>query len=278
VRPAVANVRDNGITELYAPENDSAQADIVFVHGLQGHPRKTWAVQQTIKKKGWRKLFGESKSKLDSGAESEKVEYWPEQLLPLDQKNIRLLTYGYDSKVTKGFAEPNSKNGIFEHGGSLLKAVGRHRATCLGRAIIFVAHSLGGLVVKQALIEAKKQADRDNHLYDVYVSTYAVIFLGTPHRGASPAHWGSILSAIAEAALIDSNRTILKELVPSGSSKLLELRLDFNDVLEDKARGPFPCLKVFTYQEELGMSGVKPFGGKVRLDFGMPNSLLTLHR
>ena len=41
-----------------------------------------------------------------------------------------------------------------------------------------------GLLVKQALIEARKQAS-DPPLYGIYKHTHAVIFFGTPYRGSS---------------------------------------------------------------------------------------------
>ena len=47
------------------------------------------------------------------------------------------------------------------------------------RALIFVAHSLGGLVVKQALIESSKQA-RDGRDRNLHKTCHAVMFFGTP--------------------------------------------------------------------------------------------------
>lgn len=187
--------------------------------------------------------------------------FWPGKILSQDREDIRVLTYGYDSKVTKGFVAPSSKNGIFQHGNSLCRALSRVRNDCSDRPIIFVTHSLGGLVVKQALIEARKQTD-DHSLHNVYSRAHATIFFGTPHRGSNLASWGLILSAIAQAVQIDANRAILRDLDPtSGSSKLEELRLDFDDILRDKGRTIE--LRVFSFQEEQGISGVKLLGGKV---------------
>ena len=65
------------------------------------------------------------------------------------------------------------------------------------RPLIFVAYSLGGLLVKQALIESSKQArdSRDRNLHEIY---YAVIFFGTPYRGSSNALIGLIVVGIAK--------------------------------------------------------------------------------
>lgn len=117
--------------------------------------------------------------------------------------------------------------------------------------------------MKQALIEAPKEGN-DRSFRDVYNNTHAVIFFGTPHRGSKIAEWGLLLSTIAQAAQMDTSRAILMELDPnSGNSKLEELRLDFDGVLHDNQR--FKDLRVFSFLEEEGMTGVSLLGGKVRL-------------
>lgn len=120
-----------------------------------------------------------------------------------------------------------------------------------------------GLVVKQALIEARKQT-ADSFLQDICTSAHGIIFFGTPHRGSKGASWGLMLSAIAQAVQLETNSAILRDLDPeSGSSKLEELMLDFDDILRDVQRDQE--LRVFSFQEEEGMAGIKIFGGKVSL-------------
>lgn len=117
-----------------------------------------------------------------------------------------------------------------------------------------------GLIVKQALIEARKQTT----FHDVYYNTYAIVFFGTPHRGSNVASWGRLLSGIAQAAQVDTNDGILIDLDPaSGSSKLEELRLDFDDILRDSQRAR--KLRVFSFQEEQGMTGIHILGSKVSI-------------
>jgi hypothetical protein len=48
--------------------------------------------------------------------------------------------------------------------------------------IIFVCHSLGGLVVKNALVGARKSDNED--IQEVFRATTGIIFLGTPHDGS----------------------------------------------------------------------------------------------
>lgn len=120
-------------------------------------------------------------------------------------------------------------------------------------------------MVKQVLVEARKQIS-DVSLVDIYNSTYATIFFGTPNRGSKIVTWGLLLSNIANALRIDTNNSILRDLDPSsGSTKLEELILDFDDILRDQDRmRRLKDFKVFSFQEEQGMTSVKGLGGKVR--------------
>lgn len=47
--------------------------------------------------------------------------------------------------------------------------------------MVFVAHSLGGLVIKQALLLAFNSLDESHH--KVLDATLGIFFFGTPHRG-----------------------------------------------------------------------------------------------
>ena len=147
-------VKELGLTQIDGhPEDHHFIADVVFVHGLQGHPQRTWQSKTPSKPgknpRNFLKSFSLARKK-DPRLKVENVAktFWPADLLPRDFKNARILTYGYDSKVTKGFTAPTSKNGIFQHGNSFLRALSRFRSGCGGRPIIFVAHSLGYVPLK----------------------------------------------------------------------------------------------------------------------------------
>ena len=139
-------VRELGLTPIDGqPKGHPFIADVVFVHGLQGHPQRTWQSKSPAKPRG---RFRERLKKLTlSSASRESLRddtiFWPAELLPRDFDDIRILTFGYDSRVTKTFKDSTSKNGIFQHGKSFLGALSRARIDCGNRPIIFVAHSLG---------------------------------------------------------------------------------------------------------------------------------------
>lgn len=73
--------------------------------------------------------------------------FWPVDLLPKECPNSRILTFGYDSKVTKYRAGAINHNSIMSHSKDLLFSLRRERD--LDRPLIFIAHSLGGIVVKE---------------------------------------------------------------------------------------------------------------------------------
>jgi hypothetical protein len=81
------------------------------------------------------------------GDNSDKTVFWPLDLLPTDCTGARILTFGYDTQITKGYAAAD-KSSIFSHGRDFLIELGRDREV-QGRPLILVAHSLGGIVVKE---------------------------------------------------------------------------------------------------------------------------------
>lgn len=58
------------------------------------------------------------------------------------------------------------------------------------------------MVVKRALIHCKNvSSEKIEHLRSIYVSTYGILFLGTPHNGSDIARWGTLLQNICSAVL-----------------------------------------------------------------------------
>ena len=154
---------------------------IVFVHGLQGHPKNTWSCKvssspdsATTKetRNPFRRLCSclfpkDPEPPVTNEGSNEIWVFWPADLLPKDCPAARILTWGYDSKVCNFFDGPASQNNIYAHAKNLWFALGRNRRRCVryqnhyhipqlwitnkksiyqqGRALIFVAHSLGGM-------------------------------------------------------------------------------------------------------------------------------------
>lgn len=169
-----------GLTEVSSPTDSTPNVDVVFVHGLNGDPHNTWT------------------------SETSKV-FWPAQILPpvlIDEKP-RVLVYGYDADVTS-FTDGASKDKIHNHAEQLIAALQSNRRIrkATERPIVWIAHSLGGLVVKRALIYSSEiRGVKTEHLRSVFVSTYGILFLGTPHHGSDIAQWGNRLEWICSVML-----------------------------------------------------------------------------
>jgi hypothetical protein len=97
------------------------------------------------------------------------------------------------------------------------------------------------------LIQADFDDDKDSR--DLVAATKAVLFFGTPHGGSSFAELGDMLRGIAKAAGFDTAHQNLRDL-KSDSAMLEQCRRNFITL---HGRGGF---KVYSFQEELGMSGV----------------------
>ena len=114
-----------------------------------------------------------------------------------------MLVYGYDTDVAS-LVDGVSKNKIHIHAEQLVAELCANRRIqkAAERPLIFVAHSLGGLVVKRALIYSSEiHSEKSEHLRSIFVSTYGLLFLGTPHGGSDIAEWDIRLESICKATL-----------------------------------------------------------------------------
>jgi pimeloyl-ACP methyl ester carboxylesterase len=164
----------DGLTILYEPR-DIPSADLVFIHNLGGGSIRSWS----------------DESRIDS--------LWPLQWLSGDDavRTARICTYGYNSHLSA--TDPGVLLDITSYAKDLLSklrfGLGRdNRSLDIGCApLIFVGHSLGGLIAKKAYLLANA-----NHTYRLIAeATCAFVFFSTPHRNITP----NILNGIIEACI-----------------------------------------------------------------------------
>ncbi|KAK7995615.1 hypothetical protein PG990_014388 [Apiospora arundinis] len=283
---------------------------IIFVHGLQGHPFRTWAAprrkvqdpedtgtprnspttdvvatpqrtetKSSRRKKLWKifrpKSIASSErtasrteeteplgtitltadsSSLDRGVDNSSHYYWPREALPKFCPGARILTWGYDSHVTKGFTGPVNKSSVYQHGKDLL--YGLRRLGSAPRPMIIVAHSLGGIVTKEML--ALSQNSSEDRIKAIVETMEAVVFLGTPHRGSPMAKLADSVSRIVSSLGFDTSPVLLDTLGLK-TSDLQRSQEAFSAVWHNNS------LRVKTFQEGQGLMGanIGPLNDKV---------------
>lgn len=136
--------------------------DIIFVHGLGGTCRLSWSWNRDLS------LF------------------WPKEWLPLEPelKEARILTFGYNAH----FMSPNKDTfNVSDFAKELLMQMkfgndADVKSLNIGKLpLIFVVHSMGGLVVKKAYI----LGSQDPQYQHILGNVCSIVFLATPHRGSS---------------------------------------------------------------------------------------------
>ncbi|RMJ08730.1 hypothetical protein CDV36_011652 [Fusarium kuroshium] len=197
-RSLVLNSDCYGITEISEGVPDNCKADIVFVHGLTGNSHSTWR------------------------HESAELP-WPEELLVKDISDCKILKYDYDVSGIHSLDNGTLRDLAADF---LYELVNWRQDNQSERPIIFVAHSLGGLVVKRMLGESQPR----DALYSIRLFTRGIIFLGTPHRASRwKDHGYKILKALEENGV--KSNIELRTVFQPASSILEETHTSFMDWL-----------------------------------------------
>lgn len=89
------------------------------------------------------------------------------------------MTYGYDVDVFR--FSTTSSDRLYDCGQSLGYSIVSERTNCSTRPILFISHSVGGLVCQQTLV----LSNTIDGLWQISSCAIGVIFMGTPHYGSS---------------------------------------------------------------------------------------------
>ncbi|ORY61452.1 ankyrin repeat-containing domain protein [Pseudomassariella vexata] len=182
--------------ELYVPTS-AAKVDIVFVPGLATDPEISW--------------------------KSNKGDFnWisHQDGIVRDFTKARALLYQYESSW-KGPLQV--KQFMHNIASTLLTCLNTLREGCERRPIVFVAHSMGGLVVAKAVTLTDSRQDRCGTMFE---SIAGCIFFGTPFHGAHAAAAAHMLSTIGARFDLAIPSKLLDMMKP-GDESLTELRNEF---------------------------------------------------
>ncbi|KAK2657668.1 hypothetical protein Ddye_010720 [Dipteronia dyeriana] len=213
-------------------QSEVPQVDIVFVHGLRGGPYKTWRISEdkSSTKSGLVEKIDQEAGKLGT--------FWPGEWLSVDFPHARLFTLKYKTNLTQwsGASLP-----LQEVSTMLLEKL---VAAGIGsRPVVFVTHSMGGLVVKQMLHKAKS-----DNIVNLVNNTVGIVFYSCPHFGSKLADMPWRMGLVLRPA-----PTIVE--LRSGSPRLVELN-DYIRHLHKKG-----ALDVLSFCETKVTPIVEGYGG-----------------
>jgi hypothetical protein len=119
------------------------------------------------------------------------------------------MTWGYNTEIYH--SRYLIQKTLYENARHLLSDLAvRRRGAVKQRPIIFIAHSLGGLIVKSSLIQSNLAlADPNDDTKSIKLSTTGILFFGTPHQGSRDNSWSRVLRNIVQfyfpaSTLLDS--------------------------------------------------------------------------
>ena len=189
-------------TVTSSQRTDDQMMDVVFIHGLGGDATETWTNPDSV--------------------------FWPEKWLAADLPRIRVHWSGLPTDPVKG-----NRMLLADHAGALLallpdKGIGE-------RPVIFVGHSLGGLIAKEIL-----RLSNAGKSPEIARRTVGAVFYATPHRGSAAADFFKDFPFVAP----------IVEQLTHDHSYLLALHEDFKDFC---ARRSLPVL-TFSEQQPLNMT------------------------
>ncbi|KAM0794375.1 hypothetical protein BDR22DRAFT_815315, partial [Usnea florida] len=134
---------------------------------------------------------------------------WIRDALPRQLPGARVMLYGYDSALANSTSSQNLGDVASRFRESLLVNIGK-RTYC--RPLIFIAHSLGGLVLKQAIIQ---MASSDSADLENLRATFAIFFFGVPNQGMDIKSLYAMVRGQVNIQLLaacDKNSSLLQEL------------------------------------------------------------------
>ncbi|KAH6973012.1 hypothetical protein BKA56DRAFT_646039 [Ilyonectria sp. MPI-CAGE-AT-0026] len=199
-----------GISTLYTPPPEDHKVDVIAISGLGGHS------------------FGSFKEK---GGDY----MWLRDSLPYDltfqDTNIpmvRTMIYGYESKVWESTNMQNLEDLATALHTSLLALASKSTM----RPIIFIAHSLGGLIIKQTVISLSKSSVEDD--INLLQAVRGIAFFGVPNDGMD-------ISSLIPMAGDGPNRFLLESINRINSQILTMQQREFYKALGEEGEAEIVC-------------------------------------
>lgn len=154
-----------GLQKIAGCDNVDRAMDIVFIHGLDGDSWTTWMADK-----------------------DDIATFWPNWVAE-DFAQVGLWTLGYAADSTKWKEESMP---LADRGYQVVESLASHG---LGeRPMVFITHSMGGIVAKQILRHAESFGV--SRWESVCKKTKGMAFIATPHSGAHIANFAELAKAV----------------------------------------------------------------------------------
>ncbi|KAK4076939.1 uncharacterized protein Triagg1_3906 [Trichoderma aggressivum f. europaeum] len=196
--------------QILSDESDDGPVkyEIIAVHGLGASPEHTWTCKPSSQYKT---------------SDNQHSVHLLKDLLMKDERfsDARILHFAYNSDWLVDACFESAR----DIGLRLIESLTEHRKTHPRLPLIFVGHSFGGIVIKEALSSDPEDSQR------ILEDTCGIIFLGTPHLGSPVAGFGATLAYLT--GFLGSNTGLLL-LLRSNGEMLVNLSKAFQACVREK--------------------------------------------
>lgn len=152
--------------------------DVVFLHGIRGGAFMTW------------KVHGSGKRSQENLDQMDHSICWPSSWLAPRFPRMRLISAEYAAPATGWEGESLPLHATASQLADKLSAAGVGN-----RPVVFISHSMGGLIVKE-IIGRGIQKDSPKSMRKISNACVGTVFYSVPHAGSRLADWGWTLRYI----------------------------------------------------------------------------------
>jgi hypothetical protein len=192
-----------GLEVLYPGEQDNITVDIIAVPGLGSNPDTAFDSFRTTP---------DGKTQFNWLTDDKGLRY--------EFPTARVLLYKSESRWIKDAAVNQSMSNLARN---LLTSIWSKREGATTRPIVFVGHSMGGLVIAKAITLVASRGEEYPNLLSCIAGC---LFFGTPFQGSSATGKAVMLAELLEHVNQASLSRVLSFLVP-GNEALDEMRKDY---------------------------------------------------
>lgn len=244
--------------EISGCDNENRKADVIFVHGLGGDPFKTWRYGDD-ESTSWPHWLGEEFS--DVGVWSLEYVATKSNVARNSSKNMPLLDLAVELLDLL-----------------LIDGIG-------SRPLMFVCHSMGGLLVKHVIRKAFDLQNNNQEMRELLRQTKAVFFLATPHSGSELASYADFLAGYfasvnrmiaVNVSELQLNSRYLQDLLEWYSNNAVQHGIEtksYTETTKTKIKGPLHKIVVNRSSSDPGVPGFPsiPLPGEDHFSIAIPS-------